>query len=121
MARAFKILALVASFCVAAVVGGLLVILDDSREISETNEQTKQNGEILNVIAAVTGCTIADTQESCQAKLRAETQRRNLVERVGRVVEVDCVHRRAHAGLPAPDPSKSCPEQTPKEIYPGNP
>lgn len=66
----------------------------------ENFEAIKDQEAILRIILAVTGCTVADTTEQCQAKAAAGGARN--------IAEVDCRVRLAVAGLPAPDKGQTC-------------
>lgn len=83
--------------------------------IVDARNQAKVNGRMAAVILAVTGCTAEDTPDQCSNRVRSGSQ----AEGARRVIEVDCADRRRAAGLPAPDPADSCPNQTPPHIYPG--
>lgn len=115
MSRVFKIFGLVVVFTISAVVGGLIVIISTNATTTVTQDQTKDNGRILEIMVAVTGCTPEHSPEACTNMLRD----RDIREGTRRIAEVDCVHRRQHAGLPAPEPGRFCIEQTPPEVYPG--
>lgn len=89
---------------------GLLIIVDG-------RNQARRNGDMMGVMLAVTGCT-ADDLPACSNVVRDAARS----EGTRRIVEVDCLTRRALAGLPAFDPLHgSCLEQTPRHIYPGVP
>jgi hypothetical protein len=78
-------------------------------------KQARTNGQTLAVLRSVTGCTAVDTPEQCHQRLRDSTT----AEGARRTAEVDCLTRRALAGLPAPIPPTTCIDQTPRNIYPG--
>lgn len=103
-ARAFII------FVGAIVATGVLVVIllfttkentDKSVEQSEENfDSLKGQEAILRIILAVTGCTIEDSVEQCQAKAKAYG--------AANIIEVDCRVRLAVAGAPAPERGSSC-------------
>lgn len=115
MAKSFKIFAFIATICVAGVLGGLIVIVDSKVEVRDAKLAAESNNRILNIIVAFTGCLPEDSPEICQAKKKAT----DVKEGTRRIAEVDCIHRRSLVGLPAPEPTRFCTEQTPPEIYPG--
>ncbi|HUR18882.1 MAG TPA: hypothetical protein VMZ51_08115 [Acidimicrobiales bacterium] len=91
---------------------------DQSRKNFEVIVQTKATADqvaaTLQVVLADTGCDVTDTVDMCAERVRAKT----LAEGARRIAEVDCLTRRALAGMAAPDPTKSCLPQTPADIYP---
>ena len=98
-------------------VGAVIGLLFGLYIIADGRDQAKTNGHTLEIILAVTGCTLDDTPEECRDRIRAAGQ----AEGDRRIIEVDCAARRLAAGLPAPIPPDSCPAQTPPEVYPGAP
>lgn len=110
------------------IIGGFLVLLvsilvglasfvvtDRFSQIGENEKQIDNAAASLRVILAVTGCTVEDTSPECLGRIQAAST----AEGDRRIAEVDCVTRRAVAGLPAPIPPGTCISQTPPEVYPG--
>ena len=93
-----------------AMVIGLLSFI-----VSEKLTQVDRNSEVLRIVVAVTGCTTKDTPESCRQRLTDGST----AEGARRTAEVDCLTRRALAGLPAPIPPTTCVKQTDRSVYPG--
>lgn len=116
-AKTFKVSAFIAGVFIIAVVVGLGVIVNTNYQASAAKRLAADNTRILGIIAAVTGCNPEESLDVCSAKVRAA----NIAEGTRRIIEVDCITRRALAGLPAPDPTRFCTEQTPPTIYPGVP
>lgn len=101
---------------VSIIVGLTSFIVSNSLgQVGENTKTINNTTEILRIVVAVTGCTIEDTPESCRKKLADNST----AEGARRITEVDCITRRALAGLPAPNSSGTCASQTPPEVYPG--
>ena len=73
----------------------------------EGTEQSKRNEDLLNIVLAITGCTVDDTPEACAQRVGTASQE----EGNRRILEVDCRIRRALAGQPAPEGVTCIPER----------
>lgn len=93
----------------------LRVAVLGAEESAIAASQSQFNARLLEIILADTGCLVDDTPAQCSQRVRDA----NRAEGARRIIEVDCAARRLAAGLPAPIPPDSCPEQTPSEVYPG--
>lgn len=98
-----------------------------SELVVEQNRRTNYFIRVVTVITAVlvTGLVVA----SLVLQIRATTillhatstgaQRRTARTIISLSVENDCRNRRIVAGMPAPDGTRPCVDQTPVEVYPG--
>jgi hypothetical protein len=91
------------------------IVTERFSQVDRNTESLERITEVLRIVVAVTGCTTEDTAEQCRQRLRDGST----AEGARRTAEVDCLTRRALAGLPAPIPPTTCVDQTPPSIYPG--
>lgn len=73
----------------------------------ESRIQSERNEDLLNIVLAITGCTVDDTPEACAQRVGTASQE----EGNRRILEVDCRIRRALAGQPAPEGVTCIPER----------
>ncbi|MCA1571946.1 MAG: hypothetical protein LC798_16870 [Chloroflexi bacterium] len=114
--RAWVVMGGVIVALVCLVVGLVSYILAERfGQVGDNTARIDSTEEILRIVVAITGCTTEDTPEQCRQRMGAS----NTAEGARRIAEVDCVTRRALAGLPAANPPMTCIEQTDPSIYPG--
>jgi len=96
-------------------IGSYFAISTAADARSSSRAAREQSAENKQLILRVFGCQPDDSPEAC-----AERQaQRSRDEGVARIKQVDCITRRALAGMPAPIPPDNCTSQTPPNIYPG--
>ncbi len=101
-------IAIIAALCLAAVIGFALA--------GFAARQSRANGQLLKIVVAVSGCTVHDAPADCVQRQRDEAAAEGRL----RTAEVDCLTRRAIAGLATTDPARTCQAQTPPNVYPGS-
>ena len=103
-ARAFVIFTAALVGTAVLVVVLLIATAGNTEKTVDQSEQNfkalKDQQDILRIILAVTGCTVEETSEQCQAKVATGGFRS--------IIEVDCRMRLALAGLPPPDKGQTC-------------
>lgn len=102
VARALAITGLIVALAMAALLIGGYNVVVQSREQSEYNES------LLRVVLATSGCTVADSPDTC----RQRQADRAAAEGAARVADVDCRIRLALAGQPPPTAARPCVPRT---------
>lgn len=93
----------------------LVVVLAACLFVIQSRNQSRSNGQMVRILVATSGCSIHDAPGECA---RHQSDKAKAEGRT-RLAEVDCLTRRVMARLPAADPSRTCQEQTPPNVYPG--
>lgn len=104
-ARAFVVFAFVITVVFALVTfGGYQVIIQSRAQAQFNGRQAEFNGSILKILLSVSGCTLADTPQTCTDRQAARAKDQG----DGRVDAVTCRVRLAIAGLPVPAAAEPC-------------